>query len=289
MVLCGLGQEDQVAEGKAVVTRARSEAVAGWRRRSGGASGGRLVVIPALSLPLRGFSDRRRSPDLRGGGAGSQGGAGGWRGLDPANGDKRTPPSGSESPESAPGRTLLRPLARSVLRLNRLDGGRLKSEKEPREMVEGGEGGGEEGSSPTGSGVDSLSILRTSTVPSGAGCPEEGGGAVVASRRRLWWSFRRGGAGRAAGGGGAAESGGQGTTTAGRRPASCTAFPLPSGLRWTKPSNVCVLGAASACVFAASSRDGGGGLDSELGNRGGPRSEGRAFMWDKNRGHGAGR
>jgi len=71
VVLCGLGQEDQVAEGKAVVTRARSEAVAGWRRRSGGASGGRLVVIPALSLPLRGFSDRRRSPDLRGGGAGS--------------------------------------------------------------------------------------------------------------------------------------------------------------------------------------------------------------------------
>lgn len=35
-----------------------------------------------------------------------------------------------------PERTLLLPLARSVLRLNRLEGGRLKSERDPCENME---------------------------------------------------------------------------------------------------------------------------------------------------------
>lgn len=35
-----------------------------------------------------------------------------------------------------PERTLLLPLARSVLRLNRLEGGRLKSERDPCEHME---------------------------------------------------------------------------------------------------------------------------------------------------------
>lgn len=38
-----------------------------------------------------------------------------------------------------PHRTLLLPLARSVLRLNRLEGGRLKSESDPCDTVEAGD------------------------------------------------------------------------------------------------------------------------------------------------------
>lgn len=43
--------------------------------------------------------------------------------------------------EVLPDRTLVRPLARSVLRLNRLEDGRLKSEREGRETTEGDDGG----------------------------------------------------------------------------------------------------------------------------------------------------
>lgn len=224
-----------------------------------------------------------------GGGRGAEGDPVTGRGW---SGEEQTLPPGSESPRS-PDRTLLRPLARSVLRLNRLDGGRLKSESDPCEMEEEEEeaaGGG--ASNPFGSAGSRQpgwgdaaagrgAVSRTSTPPPGAGGSSQGDADRLLRRlsKSPCGEFWRGGVGLAVRGGGAAEGGGQGTTTAAERlPAIGALFLLPSGWRRKKPSSVCVFGAARACVTAVFSRGGGSGLDPELGTQGGLRSSGRAVM-----------
>lgn len=65
-----------------------------------------------------------------------------------------------------PDRILLLPLARSVLRLNKLDGGRLKSERDPCETEEAGNG---ESSGPACSRC-SFQSDSDSVMDAAAGC-----------------------------------------------------------------------------------------------------------------------
>lgn len=60
VVLCGLGQEDQVAEGKAKVTESED----GWTPGSADASWWRFSVAFVLSRQLRGSSDCRSTPGV---------------------------------------------------------------------------------------------------------------------------------------------------------------------------------------------------------------------------------
>lgn len=127
-------------------------------------------------------------------------------------------------PEVFPDRTLLLPLERSVLRLNRLEGGRLKSERDPCETVEAGDS---ERSGPAGPGCSfqSVSVMDTtsgcgslswtsslSSSGAGRGSDEGDGGTVFgwlccAAESEGWRVFWRGGVGFTVDDGGVAGSG----------------------------------------------------------------------------------
>lgn len=70
-------------------------------------------------------------------------------------------------PKVLPDRTLLLPLARSVLRLNRLDGGRLKSESDPCDTAEAANS---ERSGPAGPRFSFQSSSVDSVMDTTAGC-----------------------------------------------------------------------------------------------------------------------
>lgn len=147
-----------------------------------------------------------------------------------------------------PERTLLLPLARSVLRLNRLEGGRLKSERDPCENMEvsDGERSGVADPSVVDDTTGRVSLSWTS-FSSGAcrGLERDAGtefSLVCFPFESGWGVFWWRGAGLMVDDGGVAGSGGQGTTTADRLPAigppsACTTFLLLSGLGLKKPTN----------------------------------------------------
>lgn len=144
---------------------------------------------------------------------------------------------------------LLLPLARSVLRLNKLEGGRLKSERDPRERElsdaeradpAGLWFGSLSGSSMAGCGTFSLSKCFSCDGGGGGGWgdAEAGFDLLCCLSESGWGRLLWGGVGLKLDG--VAGSWAQGTMTAERlpeiRPKFCTTLARLMGLRWKCPS-----------------------------------------------------